>query len=72
MKKNEKGNRSIYGQYNDFYKWKENKDLILFYKFFNGDTGQGLGASHQTGWTALVARLISSLHVKKESVEFVK
>jgi hypothetical protein len=34
------------------------KDLVLFHEFFHGDTGQGLGASHQTGWTALVARLI--------------
>ena len=34
------------------------KDLVLFYEFFNGDTGEGLGASHQTGWTALVASLI--------------
>jgi hypothetical protein len=34
------------------------KDLILFYEYFHGDTGRGCGASHQTGWTGLVARLI--------------
>jgi hypothetical protein len=34
------------------------RDLIQFYEYFNGDTGAGLGASHQTGWTALVAKLI--------------
>ena len=34
------------------------KDLILFYEYFHGETGQGLGASHQTGWTGLVAKLI--------------
>ena len=34
------------------------RDLILFYEYFDGDTGAGLGASHQTGWTALVAKLI--------------
>jgi hypothetical protein len=34
------------------------RDLVLFYEHFHGDTGRGLGASHQTGWTALVARLI--------------
>ena len=34
------------------------KDLVLFYEYFHGDTGQGLGASHQTGWTALTARLL--------------
>ncbi|AYG02714.1 MGH1-like glycoside hydrolase domain-containing protein [Gryllotalpicola protaetiae] len=34
------------------------RDQLFFYEYFHGDTGQGLGASHQTGWTALVARLI--------------
>jgi hypothetical protein len=34
------------------------KDLVLFYEYFHGDTGRGLGASHQTGWTALVARCL--------------
>ena len=34
------------------------RDLILFHEYFNGDNGAGLGASHQTGWTALVAKLI--------------
>ena len=34
------------------------RDYILFYEYFHGDNGAGLGASHQTGWTGLVARLI--------------
>ena len=34
------------------------RDLVLFYEYFHGDTGAGLGASHQTGWTALVAKLM--------------
>ena len=34
------------------------RDHLLFHEYFNGDTGQGLGASHQTGWTALVAKLV--------------
>jgi hypothetical protein len=34
------------------------RDLILFYEYFHGDSGTGLGASHQTGWTGLVAGLI--------------
>ncbi len=37
------------------------KDLVLFHEYFDGDTGRGLGASHQTGWTALVARLLDDL-----------
>ena len=35
------------------------RDLILFYEYFHGDNGAGIGASHQTGWTALVAGLIA-------------
>jgi hypothetical protein len=37
------------------------KDLVLFYEYFHGETGRGVGASHQTGWTALVARCIEGL-----------
>ncbi|MDB5027463.1 MAG: hypothetical protein JWO66_1152, partial [Candidatus Eremiobacteraeota bacterium] len=37
------------------------RDHILFHEYFNGDTGEGLGASHQTGWTGLVAKLIEQL-----------
>ena len=37
------------------------RDLILFHEYFNGDTGEGLGASHQTGWTALVAKMIQQV-----------
>jgi hypothetical protein len=37
------------------------KDLVLFYEYFHGDTGRGVGASHQTGWTALVARCYEDL-----------
>ncbi len=43
--------------YRDDPDWK---DLILFYEYFHADTGRGLGASHQTGWTALVASMLRS------------
>ncbi|RYY99019.1 MAG: glucosidase [Chitinophagaceae bacterium] len=56
--RNEQGNRPCYGIYNDFYKRAGNEHLVLFYEYFHGDTGSGLGASHQTGWTALIAELI--------------
>jgi len=36
------------------------KDLVLFHEYFHGDTGRGVGASHQTGWTALVTRCIEA------------
>jgi Glycosyl hydrolase family 63 C-terminal domain len=64
--KNDEGNRKLYGNYNWFYNKPGNEDLVLFYEYFHGDTGTGLGASHQTGWTALVADLIGSREVPKE------
>ncbi len=52
------GRRPVHGLYEKFQTDPHWKDLILFYEYFNGDTGAGLGASHQTGWTGLVAKLI--------------
>lgn len=57
---NEIGNRPVHGTANWFYNMPENKDLILFYEYFHGDNASGLGASHQTGWSSLVAELISN------------
>lgn len=52
------GNRPVYGGCEKFQKDKHWCDYILFYEYFHGDNGAGLGASHQTGWTGIVARLI--------------
>jgi len=52
------GTRPVYGGNLKFQHDPHWRDLILFYEYFNGDTGEGLGASHQTGWTGLVASLI--------------
>ena len=52
------GRRPCHGQREKFQTDPHWRDLILFYEYFNGDTGEGLGASHQTGWTGLVASLI--------------
>lgn len=57
----EKKHRKLHAEYNWFYSKPENQHLILFYEYFHGDTGRGLGANHQTGWTALVAELMSEL-----------
>ena len=62
FEQNGDGNRAIYGNYNWFYKQPGNEHLVLFYEYFHGDNGSGLGASHQTGWTALVASLIKELN----------
>ena len=59
FEKDATGKRRLYGDYNWFYQLPGNEHLVLFYEYFHGDNGRGLGASHQTGWTALVAELIS-------------
>lgn len=60
FKKDAEGIRRYNAEHSSFYQQPGNEDLILFYEYFNGDTGRGLGASHQTGWTALVADLIAA------------
>ncbi|HEY2784256.1 MAG TPA: glucosidase, partial [Fimbriiglobus sp.] len=50
------GHRPVYGGTEKFQTDPHWKDLILFYEYFHGDNGAGLGASHQTGWTGIVAR----------------
>ncbi|MGH9781839.1 MAG: MGH1-like glycoside hydrolase domain-containing protein, partial [Candidatus Acidiferrales bacterium] len=52
------GRRPVYGATKIFQEDPHWRDLILFYEYFHGDNGAGLGASHQTGWTALVSKLI--------------
>ena len=52
------GRRPVYGGTERFQTDPNWKDLLLFYEYFHGDNGAGLGASHQTGWTGLVARVI--------------
>ena len=52
------GRRPVYGGARKFQDDPHWRDLILFYEYFHGDNGAGLGASHQTGWTGLVARLM--------------
>ena len=54
----EQGRRPVYGGTAKFQEDPHWKDLILFYEYFHGDNGAGLGASHQTGWTGVVARAI--------------
>jgi hypothetical protein len=54
------GRRPVYGATRLFQEDPHWRDLILFYEYFHGDNGAGLGASHQTGWTGLVARLIQA------------
>ncbi|HXT81734.1 MAG TPA: glucosidase, partial [Acetobacteraceae bacterium] len=55
------GRRPVFGDYAKFQSDPHFRDLILFHEYFDGDTGRGVGASHQTGWTGLVANLIAQL-----------
>ena len=52
------GRRPVYGGAQKFQTDPEWKDYLLFYEYFHGDNGAGLGASHQTGWTGLIAKVI--------------
>ncbi len=54
----ENGKRPVYGGTKKFQEDPHWRDYILFYEYFHGDNGAGLGASHQTGWTGIVARLL--------------
>ena len=55
------GARPVHGADERYARDPHWKDLVLFYEYFHGDTGRGVGASHQTGWTALVVRCIEDL-----------
>ena len=70
------GSRPVHGTASKFQNDPHWKDLILFYEYFHGDNGRGVGASHQTGWTGVVAKLLQqsgeknadSRHHQKEAV----
>ena len=56
--RDESGRRAVHGGVEKFQHDPHWRDLILFYEYFHGDNGAGIGASHQTGWTGLVANLL--------------
>jgi hypothetical protein len=64
--RNQDGKRPVYGGTEKFQNDPHWRDYILFYEYFHGDNGAGLGASHQTGWTGIVARLIQMFGVLDE------
>jgi hypothetical protein len=59
--RDEQGARPVHGAAHKFQADPNWRDLILFYEYFHGDSGAGLGANHQTGWTGLVAPVIHIL-----------
>ena len=56
--RDEKGERPVYRDITKFQSDPSWSDLILFHEYFHGDTGRGVGASHQTGWTGLVTKML--------------
>jgi hypothetical protein len=69
--RDDKGNRPVYGGTKKFQEDPYWKDYILFYEYFHGDNGAGLGASHQTGWTGLIARTLD-LFARGDAQELLK
>ncbi|HZO28598.1 MAG TPA: glucosidase [Chloroflexota bacterium] len=65
--RDEHGRRPVFGE--DLANFYNSREGILFYEYFHGDTGRGIGASHQTGWTGLVAKLITQSGDLLEGVE---
>ena len=66
FKKDVNGNRPVNDHLTIYRDDPHFKDLILFYEYFHGDTARGVGASHQTGWTAVVAELIDRVSSMEE------
>jgi len=69
--RDEQGRRPVHGGAKKFQEDPHWRDLILFYEYFHGDNGAGLGASHQTGWTGIVARAMH-LFATSTSEEFLR
>jgi len=59
--KDKDGNRPCHGGDERYSKDPAWNELVLFHEYFHGDTGEGLGASHQTGWTALVSEYLGGV-----------
>jgi hypothetical protein len=62
FRRDKNGRRPVFGSYEKMQSDPHFKDHLLFHEYYDGDTGRGLGASHQTGWSALVANMIAELH----------
>ena len=60
--RDDNGRRAVFGDNEKFQNDPHFRDYLYFYEYFDGDTGRGVGASHQTGWTGLVAKLLQTRH----------
>ncbi|MGH8473250.1 MAG: MGH1-like glycoside hydrolase domain-containing protein, partial [Gammaproteobacteria bacterium] len=64
----ERGRRPVYGHHPRMQQDPHFREHVLFYEYFDGDTGRGVGASHQTGWTGLIAKLLMPRKLRQEVV----
>jgi hypothetical protein len=64
--KDANGNRPCHADHAVYSDDEHFKNLILFYEYFHGDTARGVGASHQTGWTGVVAELINHVSMNEK------
>jgi hypothetical protein len=62
-----KGRRPVYGNWDKFQQDPHWRDLILFFEYFHADSGRGVGANHQTGWTGLVAKMLQQSGERKRA-----
>jgi len=72
FERNVDGKYQYHAEHVQFAEDEHFRNYHLFYEFFHGDTGQGLGASHQTGWTALAANLILEMEEQKDKSDSAK
>jgi hypothetical protein len=66
FQRDQEGRRPVFGANQKFQNDPHWRDYVPFHEYFHGDTGAGVGASHQTGWTALVAKMIDELFMKQK------
>jgi len=64
--RDEAGRRPVLGDLEEFQTDPHWRDLVLFHEYFHGDSGAGLGASHQTGWTGVVTKLMQQSGESRE------
>jgi hypothetical protein len=65
FRRSPQGDRPLFPSHSPFQRDPHWQDLLLFFEYFHGETGEGLGAAHQTGWTGLIANLIMR-HYRKD------
>jgi hypothetical protein len=70
--RNDEGRRPVFGDSQTEQNDPQFRDHVLFYEYFHGETGCGLGAAHQTGWTALVALLLRACAVPAKTPSTVR